>query len=563
MARLARSIEALRPHYDAIVAGSGYGGGVAASRLARMGLKVCVLERGREVLPGEFPTRISDFRRELQVTGKNGPKGWPGGLYDMRMGEDIHVLTACGLGGGSLINAGVALMPGQHVFTDPCWPEEVGRDGSLDEGFRRAAEWLRPERDPAAGEQAKYQALAAAGRALGHAAAAVPVTTRFEDSATAAGVAQAACTRCGDCCGGCNAGAKTTVASTYLADAAQKGAEIFTGVQVRHVETGPRGCWHVHAVCRNSHHLHGTENGREEDVITLSAPVVVLSAGTLGSAEILLRSREHGLPLSPRLGMGFSANGDTIAFGYGVEGLVNAVGVGHPPRVPGAVVGAAVCGQVHVPAQEGPSCEVHVQDGALPSVLAPLLPVLFLPDGRIAGAVQSLVNGVYKGPFSRLQTLFAVSHDSASGRLLLENGRLRISWPGAAEDPGFARVERVLAALVREAGGRFVKNPLAGQFVGNQPVTAHPLGGCAMGRTVSEGTVNHKCQVFDATPGARENAVHKGLYVVDGSVIPRSLGVNPLLTITALAERALLHAAEDLCAPLDVTACSGARPAFA
>src|SRR5690606_24618150 len=95
------------------------------------------------------------------------------------------------------------------------------------------------------------------------------------------------------------------------------------------------------------------------------------------------------------------------------------------------------------------------------------------------------------------------------------------------------------------AGGSYVKNPLAGTLMGHQPATAHPLGGCVMASDRTQGVVNHKGQVFDAGPGRGESDVHQGLYVIDGSIIPRSLGVNPLLTITALAERAMIHLASD------------------
>ena len=88
-----------------------------------------------------------------------------------------------------------------------------------------------------------------------------------------------------------------------------------------------------------------------------------------------------------------------------------------------------------------------------------------------------------------------------------------------------------------------MKNPLAGTMMGHQPATAHPLGGCGMGRERGDGVVDHKCRVFDAGPGAGAADVHDGLYVIDGAIMPRSLGVNPLLTITALAERAMLHLA--------------------
>src|SRR5262249_54081898 len=86
------------------------------------------------------------------------------------------------------------------------------------------------------------------------------------------------------------------------------------------------------------------------------------------------------------------------------------------------------------------------------------------------------------------------------------------------------------------------KNPLAGTMMGRQPATAHPLGGCGMGRERGDGVIDHQCRVFDAASAGTAD-VHRGLYVMDGSIMPRSLGVNPLLTITALSERAMLHMA--------------------
>ena len=95
-------------------------------------------------------------------------------------------------------------------------------------------------------------------------------------------------------------------------------------------------------------------------------------------------------------------------------------------------------------------------------------------------------------------------------------------------------------------GGTYIRNPLSDTLMGKNLITVHPLGGCVMGHDRTSGVVNHKCQVFDTHPDAGIDAVHHGLYVCDGSVIPRPLGVNPLLTITALAERAMIHLARDL-----------------
>ena len=537
MTRLALPIDRLRPHYDAVVVGSGYGGGVAASRLARAGRRVAVLERGREFVTGEFPSRFPELRQQLQVTGRRIRMGSPAGLYDVRVGEDMHVLVGCGLGGGSLINAGVALRPDPRVFQDEAWPGEIAQDGLLDEGYARATHWVRPARDPKAAERTKYKALTGSGAALGREPVAAPVVVSFEDTVNAAGIAQPACRHCGDCCGGCNVGAKNTVALTYLPDAVQHGAEVFTLARVHHLAKAADGRWQVH--------FERLEERGPAARSSVSADLVVLAAGTLGSTEILLRSRERGLALSQRLGHGFSANGDIIAFGYGGKAAVNAIGLGDPPRVEGIDVGACVSGQIEIVDAEDLSQSLTIQEGVLPSALAPILPVLFIPNGRLLGALKSLVAGVYRGPFARLQTFFAVSHDSAAGRLVLEDDSIALRWPGARDEPVYRRLDAVLEALVRQAGGSYVKNPLAGTLMGRQPATAHPLGGCRIGRERDNGVVNHKSQAFDGRAGAGPADVHEGLYVIDGSIMPRSLGANPLLTITALAERAMIHLARD------------------
>jgi len=542
MPRLSKPLSSAKSRYDVIVVGSGYGGGVAASRLARAGLKVAVLERGREVLTGEFPGRFPDSRGELQMTGRRLRVGSETALFDLRVGDDMHVLVGRGLGGGSLVNAGVSLRPDARVFADPVWPGQIRQDGLLAQGFARAERWIRPSPDPRAGEFAKFRALEAAGKAGGRETIAPAVAVNFEDSVNAAGIRQPACTRCGDCCGGCNVGAKNTVALTYLPDAVRHGADVFTHARVQRVTRASDGTWAVH--------IRPVGTGRGEKPHEEAAPVlhgrlVVLAAGSLGSTEILLRSRAEGLAVSDRLGARFSANGDIIAFGYGSKTTVNAVGVGHPPKLADLQIGAAVSGQIEVKDAERLDHEMTVQEGVLPSAAAPVLPVMFVPNGRLLGAMQSLISGVYKGPFASLQTFFAVSHDSASGRFALEDDRLQLAWPNAKDEPVYQRLDAFLSQIVGQSGGSYIKNPLAGSVMGHQPVTAHPLGGCGMGSGRDTGVVNHTGQVFDARPGAGSTDVHDGLYVIDGSIIPRSLGVNPLLTITALAERALMHMARE------------------
>ncbi len=558
-ARLARSLDDLKPHYDVVIVGSGYGGGVAASRLARAGKRVCVLERGREVATGEFPSRFPELRADMQVTGKRMRTGTATALYDVRVGEDMHVVVGCGLGGGSLINAGVALKPEHEVFEDRAWPRQIARETNaalLEEGFARAAEWLRPNAHPRSAEMTKFRTFDKAARDTGRFAVHTPVAVSFSEGTSAGGVAQSACTLCGDCCGGCNVGAKNTIALTYLPDAARHGAELYTHAAVRHLSRDGQGRWRV-AFNKLGPKSKDASDGTPAEV---TADIVVLAAGTLGSTEILLRSRDKGLPLSDQVGRRFSANGDIIAFGYGARERMDAVGIGHPAKIPGMEVGASVTGQIEVRDAGDFTRSMNLQDGVLPSALAPILPMLFVPNGRILGALQSLINGVYKGPFAHLQTFFAVSHDSAAGRFALEGDRLALSWPNAHAEPVYQRLDAELAAIVTAAGGDYVKNPLSGTVMGRQPATAHPLGGCGMGEDAGSGVVDHKCRVFAG--GGASDTVHDGLYVIDGSVIPRSLGVNPLYTITALAERALMLMADDRGFAFD-TAPVGSRPVAA
>ncbi len=325
MRRLSKSVAELKLRYDVVVVGSGYGGGVAASRMARAGKKVAVLERGQEFAIGDFPDRMIEAQEQFQVS-QDGKRvsGSPTGLYDLRLGKDIHVFVGCGLGGGSLVNANVSLPPDPRVWDDPVWPPEIMQDPARQEGFTRAMEVLRPVpyRGPALD---KLNALGVSGNALRKDVVRPPINVTFEKQVNYAGVEQPACTLCGDCCSGCNVGSKNTVQVTYLADAFHHGAEIFTEMRVSHVRQ-ERGRWRVFFEPLG----HEREKFAAAD-LSITCDVVVLAAGTLGSTEILLRSREEGLPVSDQLGERFTGNGDVLAFAYNNDVPVNGIGVGEPP----------------------------------------------------------------------------------------------------------------------------------------------------------------------------------------------------------------------------------------
>ena len=258
---------------------------------------------------------------------------------------------------------------------------QIAHDGLLDEGYARAAPLAaagaRSARQPSAPNSRRCNGRQAA---LGKEPVARAGGGRLRATINPAGVAQPACTLCGDCCGGCNVGAKNTVALTYLPDAARHGAEIFTHAKVRHVAKARRG-----RLARVALRAAGRDAGAAASV---TADIVVLAAGTLGSTEILLRSREHGLAVSDRLGRSFSANGDIIAFGYGAKLPVNAIGVGHPAKVDGLESARAFRARSRSSTSTTWPSSLTIQEGVMPSALAPMLPALFIPNGRLLGALQ-------------------------------------------------------------------------------------------------------------------------------------------------------------------------------
>jgi cholesterol oxidase len=555
MRRLSKSVADLKLRYDVVVVGSGYGGGVAASRLARAGKKVAVLERGQEFAIGDFPDRMIEAQEQFQVT-RDGKRvsGRPTGLYDLRLGKDMHVFVGCGLGGGSLVNANVSLPPDPRVWDDPVWPPELAQDQTRQEGFMRATEVLRPV--PYEGPDLdKLKALGVSGNALRRDVVRPPINVTFKKQVNYAGVEQPACTLCGDCCSGCNVGAKNTVQVTYLADAFHHGAEIFTEMRVTHVRQ-ERGRWRVFFEVLG----HDREKFAAADQ-SITAEVVVLAAGTLGSTEILLRSRAEGLAVSDQLGERFTGNGDVLAFAFNNDVPVNGIGVGEPPVADTGPVGPCISGLIDLRNTEKLEDGMVIEEGSIPSSLAPILPALFIvgadkfgddTDRGILDFIaertrrrQSLLFGAYQGAINRTQTFLVMSHDDAKGRIVLDEDRLKIAWPKVASQPVFEKVERNLRKATEGMGGNYTRNPLSETILGKNLITVHPLGGCGMGRDRRTGVVNHKCQVFDGRPEASADAVLAGLYVCDGSIVPRPLGVNPLLTITALSERAMIHLAKD------------------
>jgi choline dehydrogenase-like flavoprotein len=579
MQRISRPLAEAKDRYTVVVVGSGYGGGVAASRLSRAGQTVCVLERGRELLPGEYPTSTAGLISQTQVSSQGAePVGAPTALFDFRVGDDITVLVGCGLGGTSLINANVALDADSRIFQSDGWPKALCEGPhSLDRYYARSKAMLGstpyPEDFP---QLRKLTALPASAAGMGQPFYRPPINVTFKTGPNAVGVQQAACTLCGDCTTGCNYGAKNTTLMNYLPDAFNHGAQIFTSAKVDHVARDGQ-LWKVLVEDVGG----GAATDRKTPAVLreIVADVVVLAAGTLGSTEILLRSRERGLETSRMLGQGFSGNGDVLGFAYDCDlgngdakrPPVYGVGSGNVwPQQPDKEAlrpGPCIAGIIDMRATDRVRDGLVIEDGVLPSGLAAACPPVFLfaealsaDRARFADEAdrlkdaQALAKGVqdhtqqlsdlaYAGPVSRTQTFLLMSHetDALGGRLSLDRDRLSIAFPGVGRMPVFARNDHVLEQASEAVRGGYVRDPLWRRAAGRQLISVHPLGGCWMGESGASGVVDDRCQVFAGESGE----IHEGLYVCDGSVVRGSLGVNPLLTISAIAERAMELLAQD------------------
>ena len=576
MSRLSLPVDQIQNHYEVVVVGSGYGGGIAASRMARAGRKVCVLERGKEFQPGEYPNTELEALGETQTHLPDGTHlGDRTGLYDLHCNHDINVVVGCGLGGTSQLNANVSLEAEPRVFDDPRWPAEVVKDlpTLVKKGYDLAREMLKPTPYPTGEPRAgagtwpvlpKLTALEASSKVLlgDHTGTfyRTPINVTFEDKINHVGVEQKACTLCGDCCSGCNYGAKNTIIMNYLPDAVNHGAEIYTRTEVRFVEKVD-GKWLVHYQLLDS--------GREKfdaPTLTVSADVVFISAGTLGSTEILLRSHANGLAMSNMLGKHMTGNGDVLAFGYNGEGAID--GIGYGTRKPATMppVGPCITGVIDLRGQQVLTDGMVIEEGSIPGALGAALPSALAAASELEGqeeksgvldrmkqaerTQESLIAGPYHGAVKNTQTYLIMTHDDGNGQMVLEKDALRINWPGVGSQPIFQKANANLFEGGKALGGKFVENPLWTKLFGKQLVTVHPLGGCVMGADAASGVTNHKGQVF---AGTADSAVHEGLYVSDGAVIPVPLGVNPLLTISAMAERACALAAADRGWTIDYT----------
>ncbi len=539
---LARSLSQMAPDYDVVVIGSGYGGAVMAARLAP-GRRLALLERGREWPPADFPSTMID------VLGQFRGGLTPFGLFDYRLGQTMDVLVGSGLGGTSLINANVVAEADRDAFN--AWPSKIRQDvaNGVFAGYEaRVKQMLGADQVIETDALRKHwfhrsTTLARTRQGVTTKSVPLPIAVnlrKYNNVPNAQGVKQPLCSRCGDCVTGCRTGAKNTLDVNYLPLARAGGAEIFTRIEVDWLEHLPDGRWRVHTITRPDgiNAVHG-------EVIAGS---VVLAAGTLGSTQVLLRSRAQGLAVSPTLGTRFSGNGDLIALGYNTSVQTNVMGFGTGTPLAGeAQVGPTITIAADYRAQQPLTQRYLIEDAAVPRALVdavrlalPLSAGIFTDFPAAQRVARDLLYSRTDGALNHSMVYLGIGHDSASGRIQLDAwGNAQVVWPNVMQEPFVARLKAEMERHALVFGGRYVDYPRTSPIFGGALTSVHPLGGCPMGEQVDSGVVNADGQVFDARAGGA--AVYSNLRVVDGSIAPASIGVNPLLTIAALAERAAEH----------------------
>ena len=573
-------------HCDVVIVGSGYGGAVAAAELAGCydaeagkQARVCVLERGIEYLPGMFPTTEADLPGHVRFStpGNPKPRGKQEGLLDVRVGPNVCSLVACGLGGGSLINAGVMVPVKKDAWKEGAWPEALDWSSvsdSYDEMKRRLGASIQGddntiERNPH-GIPLKFTALK---KLRPSAFSAAPLSISMTEDTNLSGVSLSACNQCGDCATGCNHGAKNSLDENLLVEAHRRGAEIYTGATVTKLAKLPQGGWTLHVV-----HTDAAVRRRAGDPFELRARRVILAAGTFGSTEILLRSVSEDLRFSQLLGQRFSANGDAMAVVYGQKDPVNALACESNDPTPSALskgreVGPTITGIID--RCNKPRAPGVIEEFSIPGplrrlfaesfALARCLDDLAKPDDQThcpAEKQQQDPVAIDEDVLRRTQVFGLMGHDGAGGSLELiepctgdddvSDGAIRVRWSAVRDDARFRMFDdqiSILRNLVRGAkgGGQVLPNPMWRPLpakldgvldVPKGPIfTVHPLGGCPMGKDPAHGVVDDTGRVFDPRDPSDPKGFHDRLAVLDGSMIPSSLGVNPALTIAAIALR--------------------------
>jgi cholesterol oxidase len=515
----------MRPAYDTIVIGSGFGGSVTACRMAQAGFAVGLFERGRSYETNPFPRDWNNINN-----------GWlwsvEQGLFDVKLLQEMTVIQSAGLGGGSLIYANVHLRAPDEIFASG-WPRGYTRQ-MLDPYYDLAAYMLDVNpitKSSHLGIPAKTKLMEEVARSLGRSAEfcypniavdlgppEIPHLNKF-------GALQKGCNFCGECDIGCNLHAKNTLDFNYLTAARSNGAEIGTQCEVVSIQPIADSGYNYNVHFKD--HKNGGQTG------ACRAKHVFVCAGAVNSTELMLRCRDvyRTLPnLSDRLGHGYSGNGDFLAFAFDAKQQFK------PSEGPTITTGI-----VYSRNDAGRNNWFIFQEGGCPKEIGGLLQLLN-PKNRLGKEISVLTREAlheafrsaasgkagFPDPHSDNTAIFlAMGRDLSNGVIELHSltGELKITWDTLSNLPLYSAESRFSTDIAEAIGGNVALNPLWGLF--NVPVSVHNLGGCLMADSRDGGVTDPNGEVFG----------YPNLFILDGSILPRAIGANPSHTIAAVAER--------------------------
>jgi cholesterol oxidase len=525
----------MKPDYDVLIIGSGFGGSVSALRLTEKGYSVGVLEAGRRFADDEFAKTSWNLRKFLWA-----PKLGMYGIQRIHLLRNVMILAGAGVGGGSLNYANTLYVPPPPFFADLQWSHITDWRAELAPHYQQAQRMLGVVRNPTFTDADRIVKEVADEMGVGDTFVPTPVGVFFGPDGTktpgqtvpdpyfgGAGPARTGCLECGCCMTGCRYGAKNTLLKNYLGLAESAGAQVVPMTTVTGFEQRPDGVWEVHTV-RTGRWLR-----RKRRVFT--ATHLVLAAGTWGTQHLLFEMRDSGklAKLSPRLGALTRTNSESI------------VGAGRLKVSPDLDLthGVAITSSIH------PTSDTHIEPvryGKGSNAMG-LLQTLMTdgpgPEGSDAPRWKQLWTNAGHDPRGTLRLLnprrwsertviaLVMQHLDNSITTFTKRGKLGrrryTSRQGHGEpNPTWIPVgnevtRRIAAKIDGVAGGTW------GELF-NIPLTAHFLGGAVIGDGPEHGVIDPYQRVYG----------YPTLSVMDGAAISANLGVNPSLSITAQAERA-------------------------
>jgi cholesterol oxidase len=506
--------------FDVLVIGSGFGGGVSALRLTEKSHRVGVLEAGRRFTADDFPRTNWDLRNYLWA-----PRLGLRGIQRMTLLSDVLVISGSGVGGGSLVYANTLYRPHDAFYVDPQWADITDWRTELAPHYSRAERMLGVTTAEADGPADAVLRSVAAAMGVEDSFTATPVGVFLGEPGRTvpdpyfggAGPDRTGCLRCGACMTGCRHGAKNSIDLNYLYLAERNGARVFPEHEVVDLERFADGF--VVTTTRP-----GSSPKRHRRAFT--AGQVVFAAGALGTTRLLLRLAGMGrLPhVSPRLGRTVRTNSEAI-----IGATARSTQVDYSS-------GVAISSSIHT--ADGTHIE-SVRYGKGSSAMGLLATVMVDGGGGIPRVVRFALT-VFRHPVSFVRSLsvrrwaersvilLVMQSADNSIRLRLKGGRLSSEHDDGQPPPTYIPAGNRAARLAATHMGGTPMSAL-NEVLFDTPTTAHILGGACVGADPTTGVVDAYHRMFG----------EPGLHVIDGAAVGANLGVNPSLSIAAMAERAM------------------------